>query len=342
MKFGTFTRLPKILLALVTFWIASTSAMDKNCSPLLQPLARRDVLRRFGLTSMGLWALRDSALAAATKETPVMTPLVQLDGAAAVFMNSSAPQQFIAFENSAILQITPHGTIAKALNFVDPRCTPDKLKHAVFVDSYFIGLKGLCLWSGGRVDFVASHQPSPDAFSIHYLNHDDKFINALINGRPFESTGYIQNRRIDRKNQTILDSPLIEDVPGYSGGMWIDTTTIYLAIASDQMTHEIYALDRSRVEHLITTGQTAKFKDVAKRLTGSISGLSLALFAQEQEFLLFNNIYGTYTVSRSSELKINIDLPTNCTIVGPWDQHQWLALCDSKNLQLMETSRLAR
>jgi hypothetical protein len=240
----------------------------------------------------------------------------------------------IAEQGSATWIATAGAVPFKTFNSIDPKCfeAPQDFDKLELIYPFLISLKNVCLIdeAANSIRFIGEIQTPVNAFGKVYVGEDGDSIYFLINGRPFDSEGYLKLLTIKKNSHEILVTDFITQVPGYSGGASYLGDSLFVTIWDE--TNQIYQASIKTILALARQNKTIKFSDLLQKLGAPFEGLSLSMFANQQDFVFINDGYDSYRIDRNSGVLQNINVPIGCIFLGGWAQ-DWLLSCGDQELR---------
>ena len=206
---------------------------------------------------------------------------------------------------------------------------------------FFVGLGKVCLKDEGNktIRKVADFKLPEDSFSVTYLAKTETDVFFVLNNKPFrtlDEDGQISVIKVSLADSSAVLRPVLSKVPGYSGAMRSDGTSLFVASsysdASGNSVNDIFAVDSSLLLSLFEKSATQEFLTSVKLQNEAVEGLSLFLL-NNQDSLLFLNSYDPYesfTLTKAGSVRSVID--TACTPVSGWKTN-WAVLCEGVKLK---------
>lgn len=196
---------------------------------------------------------------------------------------------------------------------------------------FLVGIKHACRIDEGTgtIRLIASlgEQLPANAFSVSFAGDDAEASYFVINGRPWETEGYLLGLTIQKKTRQATLRKLVTGVPGYSGAMAYHGGSLWITVWEGS--NSIYQIDGQRLLSSLRNGASTSFAAIAEKKFAGIEGLSLYLVVNEASWLYFNGGYGSYLVEKRDGARAEVS-PKCEPIVGVGTG--WLLLCDGQRL----------
>ncbi len=253
-------------------------------------------------------------------------PLAVLSKGEVIFHDLADPQRFLALNGEGQSRFFSEGQFQKQVpvKVASPECAPQKLLEAKFAFPYFVALDRICVIENDSLTLLLVETPPENAYSVTYFGEEENWDYFLINGRPWEALGYVKLRAIHKKTRETKLRDLVIEVPGYSAGMWMEPKDLYVTIWEG--TNDVFQFDTAQIWKAIQSQTTLQFTQIAKKVAGPLTGLSLAMFGGDEDFLFYNLGHASYTVHRSKVTQTKIAIPKECRLIAPM-KSEWVISC---------------
>lgn len=257
-----------------------------------------------------------------------------LPNGAHVFYDHSEQERLLIIAQNGAVNFLINGQLQNLgiYHSIHPECIAEKMVGVTFAFPFFVNLERVCFINEAQktIDLLILEKASNNSFSTMYWGTEGDWTYFLLNGKPWESSGYLKIRAINKKTtQTFLQN-LILQVPGYSGGLWLNGKDFFVTVWNGA--NEIFTLDTDKIWNSIHNSTTIQFNQVANRIAGPFKGLSLELFVNSEYFLFQNSEYQNYAIHRTNETRYNVSIPEECFIIGPL-KYEWFLLCNEIELK---------
>jgi hypothetical protein len=221
---------------------------------------------------------------------------------------------------------------------VDTECNVQTLTPPPFIYAHplLLNVETTCFVNlqENKISFIGKTSPPKDNFSFTYLSEDEDNYYFLVNGRdyPHGKFGYVNAKivRKDLSSQRVVE--VLTEVPGLSGAIILDSQNLYYTMASGMNSNFVYLFPASVLTALIKNNQTGVFKDFGTKVFGPFTGLSFAVYQNENELLFYNNtIYGeyeSYLISKTDGARRTATIPEDCELFGS-SVDGWLFKCSA-------------
>lgn len=242
----------------------------------------------------------------------------------------STQDKFLILNSDGTTHFLTKGILKDGItyNFLDDECSVSKLNNMTLAFPFLLNAEKTCILDENKKQIYLLNQvsPPPNSYSLMYFGENDDWIYFLINGRPWETSGYLKLRTINKKTQEIYLHDLILEVPGYSSGMWHSGKIFFITVWDDE--NEIFSLDISLIWETIHNSSTISFDKIAKKVLGPFSGFSIKMFATSDQFLFDNSTYKyqSYLINRLDNKFSPLSIQQDCHIISPVE-NEWLIRC---------------
>lgn len=290
----------------------------------------------------------------------------QISFAALILMMSAVGQatsvlkldrQVFAFADyaaqSSILLISPDGLTdwytnsravkGPAFKVADRDCTPlsqntlsmDAAGGMTLAYPFLVGVDRVCYFDEStktlRLLGRFSDQLPNNSFSAVYAGSDQSSVHFLVNGRVFPQmkTGYLFLVSVHKKTLMISTREIVNEVPGYSGGMFYENQNIWISTYPGR----IFKIVTADLQSLISSGAKTTFSQIAAETVKGFEGLNGYMLASHELFYFYNRDDQSYTVNRQTRERKVVSTP--CEPVAAQGA-RWLMLCSANSLELHE------
>ncbi len=269
-------------------------------------------------------------------------PAASLSAEITAFREWNKPDQIFALDSNggfATYSLSGKKTIKSGKLRLNEGCALKNLRSMLFARPFFLGTTSICVLDASSQSI--SRGPSPGfekgTYGAVYWGDTGESIRCLINGRPWpnggEGSGFIRLLEINKSTRQSSIRPLFTQVPGYSGGMAVHGSQLFVAVwKSEDSGSSIYSLNASKVRGRIEKSEAPLFREESREIISGIDGNTGLLRMNSQEFFFDNSgdeyAGDSFLVNRASlsVKKVNFD---GCSVLGN-EGDEWLLLCKSK------------
>lgn len=223
---------------------------------------------------------------------------------------------------------------SQSYSVVHPECLPKSQSTSsgglTLAYPFLVGTSTACIIdeSSRSIRLLASFGWRSNSFSATYAGEGPTTFNFLINGRPWDTEGYLGLVTIDKTTLVVKSRELMSDVPGYSGAMVFEGGNVWVTVwAGDNL---IYKISGAKLGELAQSGAKASFASVMTQAHAGIEGLSLFMLASEDSFFYYNGEYESYLIEKGSGRQKKI--VQDCEPIVSYGK-QWLVLCGGLGLE---------